>query len=95
MNFSEPLFFDMSRFRPNRTLISKTSIVTYILFSRDSFGDPDFIDENTLGKIPVIRDWTKTKPDGPGPNLEREVHHTIIKQGKEHTFLNLLKTKII
>lgn len=49
----------------------KSSSVTYILFSRDGFWDPDFIDENTLGKIPVIRDWTRTKPDGPGPNLER------------------------
>ena len=49
----------------------KSSSVTYTLFSRDGFWDPDFIDENTLGKIPIIRDWTKTKPDGPGPNLER------------------------
>jgi RHS repeat-associated protein len=49
----------------------KSSSVTYTLFSRDGFWDPDFIDENTLGKIPIIRDWTNTKPDGPGPNLER------------------------
>ena len=48
-----------------------SSSVTYTLFSRDGFWDPDFIDENTLGKIPIIRDWTDTKPDGPGPNLER------------------------
>lgn len=48
-----------------------SSSVNYTLFSRDGFWDPDFIDENTLGKIPVIRDWTNTKPDGPGPNLER------------------------
>lgn len=25
--------------------------------------------------------------------IKEEVYHTIIKQGKEHTFLNLLKTK--
>ena len=49
----------------------KSSYVTYTLFSRDGFWDPDYLDENTLGKIPNIRDWTNTKPDGPGPNLER------------------------
>ncbi|WP_372472556.1 RHS repeat domain-containing protein [Capnocytophaga sp. ARDL2] len=43
----------------------KSSSVTYTLFSRDGFWDPDFIDENTLGKIPIIRDWTNTKPDEP------------------------------
>jgi RHS repeat-associated protein len=49
----------------------KSSSVTYTLFSRDGFWDADFIDENVLGKIPVIRDLTNTKPDGSGPNLER------------------------
>ncbi len=49
----------------------QSSSVNYTLFSRDGFWDPDFIDENTLGKIPLIRDWTNTRPDGPGPNLER------------------------
>ena len=48
-----------------------SSSVTYTMFARDGFWDPDFIDENTLGKIPYVRDWTGTKPDGPGPNLER------------------------
>lgn len=48
-----------------------SSSVTDTLFSRDGFWDPDFIDENTLGKIPVIRDWTNAKPDGSGLNLER------------------------
>ena len=41
------------------------------IFSRDGFWDPDFIDEKTLGRIPYINEWTKTKPDGMGPNLER------------------------
>ncbi len=48
-----------------------SSAVKYTLFARDGFWDPDFIDENTLGKIPFIGDWTNTTPDGPGPNLER------------------------
>jgi hypothetical protein len=48
-----------------------SSAVTYTLFARDGFWDPDFIDENTLGKIPVISDWTNTKSDGSGPALER------------------------
>ena len=49
----------------------KSGSVTYTLFARDGFWDPDFIDENTLGKIPWVRDWTNTTPDGKGPNLER------------------------
>jgi RHS repeat-associated protein len=54
----------------------KSNSVNYKLFynnvwGSDGFWDPDIIDENTLGKIPLIRDWTGTKPDGPGPNLER------------------------
>ena len=48
-----------------------SSAVKYTLFARDGFWDPDFIDENTLGKIPVIRDLTNTKSDGSGPALER------------------------
>ena len=46
----------------------KSSAVTYTLFSRDGFWDPDFIDEKVLGG------WfgfSKFKPDGAGPNLER------------------------
>ncbi len=49
----------------------KASSVSYSIFSRDGFWDPDFIDEKTLGRIPYINEWTKTKPDGMGPNLER------------------------
>ena len=49
----------------------KSSAVTYTFFARDGFWDPDFIDENTLGKIPIINEWTNTRPDGLGPNLER------------------------
>ena len=71
----------------------KSSSVTYILFSRDGFWDPDFIGENTLGKIPVIRDWTKAKPDGPGPNLERGGTPYHYKTRERTYFLNLLKTK--
>ena len=41
------------------------------VWGSDGFWDVDFIDENTLGKIPLIRDWTNTTPDGPRPNLER------------------------
>jgi hypothetical protein len=41
--------------------------VTYNLFTRDGFWDPDFIDELTLGKLGV----PFCQPDGPGPNLER------------------------
>ena len=53
-----------------------SNAVTYKLFysnvwGSDGFWDPDYIDENILGKIPYVRDWTGTKPDGPGPNLER------------------------
>ncbi len=49
----------------------KSSSVTYTLFSKDGFWDSDFIDENTLGRIPWVRDWTNTTPDGKGPDLER------------------------
>ena len=49
----------------------KASSVSYSIFSRDGFWYPDFIDEKTLGRIPYINEWTKTKPDGMGPNLER------------------------
>jgi RHS repeat-associated protein len=55
----------------NVTGNGETSKVSYTLFARDGYWDPDIIDENTLGQIPIIRDWTETKPDGPGPNLER------------------------
>ena len=48
-----------------------TNSVTYTLFSRDGFWDPDFITERTLGMIPIISDLTKTAPDRSGPNLER------------------------
>lgn len=53
-----------------------TSSVTYTLFTHDVYGtdgfwDPDVVYENTLGRIPYVRDWTNTKPDGPGSNLER------------------------
>lgn len=41
--------------------------VTYTLFGGDGFWDPDFIDENTLGRLGLP--WFQ--PDGPGPNLER------------------------
>jgi hypothetical protein len=51
--------------------VTKDPSLCHTLFSRDGFWDPDFIDENALGGIPHIRDWTKTNPDGPGPNLER------------------------
>jgi len=51
------------------------SSVNYTLFTHDIYGtdgfwDPDFASENTVGKIPIIRDITGTKADGPGPNLE-------------------------
>ena len=49
----------------------KSASVTYTLFARDGFWDPDFIDEKGLGKIPVINKLTHTIPDGMGPNLER------------------------
>jgi RHS repeat-associated protein len=53
-----------------------TSSVKYGLFysniwGSDGFWDVDIIDANILGRIPLIRDWTKTTPDGPGTNLER------------------------
>ncbi len=53
-----------------------SNIVTYTLFhsnvwGSDGFWDPGCIDANTLGKIPCISDWTETKSDGPGLNLER------------------------
>ena len=44
-----------------------SSSVNYTLFSRDGFWDPDFIDENTLGRLGI----KKYQPDGKGPNLER------------------------
>ncbi|NLL28621.1 MAG: RHS repeat-associated core domain-containing protein [Bacteroidales bacterium] len=46
----------------------KSSSVTYTLFSRDGFWDPDFIDEKVLGGWLGI---DKFKPDQKGPNLER------------------------
>lgn len=49
----------------------KASSVSYTLFVNDGFWDPDFIDEKTLGKIPIINSWTNSTPDGMGPNLER------------------------
>jgi RHS repeat-associated protein len=54
----------------------RSNSVTYQLFysnvwGSDGYWDPDYLDENTLGKIPYIGDWTGTTPDGPGPNLER------------------------
>lgn len=45
----------------------KSQQVKYTLFSRDGFWDPDFIDENILGKIGL----PCCIPDGKGPNLER------------------------
>jgi hypothetical protein len=42
--------------------------ITYSLYLRDGFWDPDFIDERVLGEglgIPMFQ------PDGMGPNLER------------------------
>jgi hypothetical protein len=42
--------------------------VTYDMFVRDGFWDPDFIDEYFMGRLfgePLFQ------PDGPGPNLER------------------------
>lgn len=41
--------------------------VHYELFVDDGFWDPDFIDENTLGRLGIPR----YQPDGMGPNLER------------------------
>jgi hypothetical protein len=41
--------------------------VHYELFVNDGFWDPDFIDENTLGRIGI----PGFQPDGMGPNLER------------------------
>ena len=42
--------------------------VTFILFSKDGFWDPDFIDEKYLGRKLGISIF---QPDGMGPNLER------------------------
>jgi hypothetical protein len=53
----------------------KSSSVTYTMFTRDGFWDPDFVDEK-IDKL--VRDnigWspfgTMNIPDGKGPNLER------------------------
>ena len=46
----------------------KSLQVTYTLFARDGFWDPDFIDEKVLGDKLNLK---KFKPDGKGPNLER------------------------
>ena len=45
--------------------------VTFTLFSKDGFWDPDFIDEKCLGKGLGI---SSCQPDGMGPNLERGGH---------------------
>ena len=42
--------------------------VTFTLFSKDGFWDPDFIDEKCLGKGLGV---SFCQPDGMGPNLER------------------------
>jgi RHS repeat-associated protein len=52
----------------NITNNGNSNAVTYTLFSRDGFWDPDFISEKTLGKKMGI---DRFKPDGMGPNLER------------------------
>lgn len=41
--------------------------VTYDLFVRDGFWDPDYLDENILGRLGI----PMFQPDGMGPNLER------------------------
>ena len=43
----------------------ESSSVTYTLFARDGFWDPNFIAERTLGRV-----FDRYKPDGKGPNLE-------------------------
>lgn len=45
----------------------KSQQVKYTLFSREGFWNPDFIDENILGKICL----PCYMPDRKGPNLER------------------------
>ncbi|MBK7794848.1 MAG: hypothetical protein IPJ64_00500 [Saprospiraceae bacterium] len=53
----------------------KSSSVTYTLFSRDGFWDPDFVDENVdkfvRDKIGFSPFGTSLIPDQKGPNLER------------------------
>jgi hypothetical protein len=74
-NFSVDL--TSSTFHIGNTLVDykvggndNSSFVTYTLFTRDGFWDPNIFEENTYGKIPLLRDLTNTTPDGPGPNLE-------------------------
>ncbi len=47
------------------TINGTSSAVTYTLFTRDGFWDPNFVAEKTLGKV-----FDRYKPDGKGPNLE-------------------------
>jgi hypothetical protein len=44
--------------------------VIYNLFVNDGFWDPDFVNENTLGRLGI----PKYQPDGMGPNLEMGGH---------------------
>jgi len=63
------LTFHIGRTRVDHSISSngKSQQVKYTLFNKDGFGDPDFIDEKTLGKAGV----EDCVPDGKGPNLER------------------------
>lgn len=59
----------------------KSSSVTYTLFSRDGFWDPNFVAEKTLGKV-----FNKYKPDGMGPNLEQPGGTPYPYKTRERTF---------
>ena len=75
MEFST-FYIGTTQFKYDVSGNGNSNSVNYKLFysnvwGSDGFWDPDYIGEYTLGKIPYVRDWTGTKPDGPGPNLER------------------------
>ena len=52
----------------NITSNESSNAVTFTLFSRDGFWDPDLIDEKYLGEKLGV---SSCQPDGMGPNLER------------------------
>lgn len=58
-----------------------SSSVTYTLFARDGFWDPNFVAEKTLGIV-----FDKYKPDGKGPNLETPGGTPYDYKTRERTF---------
>lgn len=58
-----------------------SSAVTYTLFARDGYWDPNFVAEKTLGNF-----FDKYKPDGMGPNLEQSGGTPYPYKTRERTF---------